>query len=112
MNEEPEIPKPVPEIPRGPLWISLIVPPMVTLISNLSLAYFSWYERGGKPEFALWIPPLVLLLIFALGPLFHRAVSQRYRERSLLFLNIAYILGQAIVCLTLWCGTCLFFAIA
>lgn len=112
MDEEPELPEPVPEISRGALWTALILPPVITLVSNLVLAYFSWYQRGGRPEFALWVPPLVSLLILGLSGQFHRAVKKRYRERSLVFLNFAYILGQSIVCLSLWIGTCLLFAIA
>ena len=111
MSEIPQVPGPALEIPRGPLWTALILPPVVTLILNLILAYFSWYQRGGKPEFAFWVPPIVFLLILGLGRHFNRAVKQRYRSRSLVFLNFAYVIGQSIVCLALWFGTCLFFAI-
>ncbi|MEO7098431.1 MAG: hypothetical protein ABI162_03650 [Luteolibacter sp.] len=108
MNQEPEIPEPVPTIPRGPLWVALAVPSAVTVIANLAIGFLSGREND-LVILPLFLPLVVLFVIIVESFHFDRVVRQRYRERSLLFLNIAYFLGQIIVCLTLWAGSCALF---
>jgi hypothetical protein len=104
MDEAPEIPMPVPEIPRLPLWIACSIPPVATLLGNLVVSFV----RNPDPYGAtfLWVPVVVFFIILVLTPLFHQAVRVRYRGRSLVFLNCAYVLGEIIICLALWFGSC------
>ena len=104
MDEAPEIPVPVPAIPRGPLWIVCSIPPLVTLAGNLVFSLVPDKDPYGTKY--LCVPVAVLFIIIAFTALFHRAIKVRYRGRSLVFLNCAYVLGQFIVCLALWFGSC------
>lgn len=104
MSEEPETPPPLPTIPRGALWTSLMVPPLVTLVANAMIGLFS--KIGGNAVFSLCVPPVVFFVILGLLFQFHKAVSQRYQGRSRVFLDLGYFFGQIIVCIALWFGTC------
>lgn len=105
MSEKPVIPQPLPTIPRAPLWITFSLPPIATLLGNLVASFYRTRDDYGTSF--LWVPLVVLLLIIVCVPFFSRIVGNRYRGRSLVFLNCAYLLGQIIVCLSLWVGTCL-----
>ena len=107
MDEEPMVPVPVPQIPRVPLWTTLAIPPVVTLVTNTAIGLLS--RNGGDGGFSLLIPPIMFFVIIGLCIKFNSLVKQRYKGRSLVFLNVAYILGQIIVCLTLWIGSCALF---
>lgn len=107
MDEAPEIPQPVPEIPRGALWTTLGIPPVVTLVTNMAIGIFS--RNGGDAGISLLIPPVMFFVILGLSFRFHAIVKPRYRGRSLVFLTSAYFLGQIIVCLALWIGSCALF---
>ncbi len=107
MDEAPQIPQPVPEVPRKALWISLALPPAATLLGNLLAAGIRHRDDYGITF--LGVPVLVLFLILGFLFMFKKAVGTRYRGRSLVYLNIAYFLGQIIVCLALWVGSCLLF---
>lgn len=107
MSEEPETPPPLPTIPRTPLWIALSVPPAATLPGNLIASFYRTPHDYGTSF--LWVPLVVLFLIIACLPLFHRAVGNRYRGLSLVLLDCGYFLGQVIVCLSLWIGSCMAF---
>jgi hypothetical protein len=104
MDEEPELPEPVPEIPRGPLWSTLLVPPVLTLILNLGIGNLD--RIGSFLGLSLWVPPIVIFIIVILAFKFTGITGGRYRGRSMVFLNLAYLLGQIIVCLVLWIGSC------
>jgi hypothetical protein len=104
MDEEPELPQPVPEIPRGPLWRALAIPPIVTVSTMLIIALLNTNHAGEI--FLLLVPPPILWMILTFAIVFNRAVSQRYRGNSLIFLNVAYIFGEGLVCLSLWYGCC------
>ena len=104
MNEEPEVPQPVPTIAKGPLWCALAIPPGVTLVANVAIGLSSKIVDAGG--LSLLIPPLMFFVILGLSFRFHAIVKPRYRGRSLGFLTTAYFLGQIIVCLALWIGTC------
>ena len=105
MSEEPDIPQPLPTIPRATLWILFSLPPMATLLGNLVASFYQ--TPGDYGTSFLPVPLVVLILIIVCLPFFSRIVGNRYRGRSLVFLNCAYLLGQIIVCLSLWVGTCL-----
>lgn len=104
MNEIPEIPEPAPTIARGPLWCALAIPPAVTLVANIAIGLAS---RGvDVAGLSMLIPPVMFFVILGLSFRFHEIVRTRYRGRSLVFLYCAYFLGQIIVCLALWIGSC------
>jgi hypothetical protein len=50
-----------------------------------------------------------LLTILCCLVTFISAWKVRYRGRSLVLTSIGYVLGQIILCLGLWFGTCLLF---
>lgn len=101
MNEEPEVPEPSPEIPKGPFWTTLLFPPFVTLSANVAIGV-----GGGSVALSLFVPLFVVFVILGLTFRFQEIVQLRYRGRSFAFLSIAYFLGQIIVCLALWIGSC------
>lgn len=105
MCEESEVPRPVPVIPRGPLWIAGSIPPLATLLGNLLVSILPDPDPYGATY--LWVPVFVFFIIIAFTMLFHRAIKIRYKGRSLVFLDCAFALGQIIVCLALWIGSCL-----
>jgi len=109
MSEPPEIPPPLPRavIPRTPLWIAFSVPPVAILVGNVIANSFRTPEDYGTPF--LWVPAVVFFLIVACLPVFHQAMASRYRGRSLVFLDCGYFLGQIIVCLSVWMGSCMIF---
>ena len=107
MSEEPKIPPPLPTIPSKPQWIAFSVPPVAILAGNLIVSFYRTPNDYGTSF--LWVPIVVFFLIIACLPLFHRAIGKRYRGRSLVFLDCGYFLGQVIVCLSLWIGSCLAF---
>lgn len=106
MNADPQIPGSKPVVPRGLLWTSLSVPPIATVMGNAVAGLLS-KSTGGELIFV--VPMVVAALIFALSFVFFHAITARYRGRSVAFLYIAYLLGQAIICLALWFGSCLLF---
>ncbi len=107
----PSLPPPIAAIPSGPLWVSLLVPPLVTVGCNvfIALSKFANHSTSNSlvEQLLLVVPLVAAAFIVALSFLFYRAVHKRYRGRSLAFLVCAYLLGQVIVCLALWFGSCL-----
>lgn len=106
MSEEPEVPQPVPAIPRGPLWLALVIPPLLTGVANAAIGIVT---SGGSTVVSLCVPLFVFLLIVALTFWFSAIVERRYRGRFVFYLNFAYFLGQIVVCLTVYMGTCVTF---
>lgn len=104
MNEKPELPRPVAEIPRAPLWCSLVIPPVMTVLGNIVASF-----ARDKESLSFGLFPVMFFVILGFAFRFHHLVSKRYRGSSLVFLNIAYFLGQIIVCIALWFGSCLLF---
>ena len=107
MNEVPEVLKPVAMIPQGPLWATLAIPPVLTLLPNIAIGLGS--KNGGDGGLSLLIPLVMFFVILGLTIRFHAIIGQRYRGRSLVFLVSSYFLGQMIVCLALWIGSCALF---
>ncbi|MEO5914737.1 MAG: hypothetical protein ABIS50_10920 [Luteolibacter sp.] len=104
MNEDPEIPKLVPPIPRGPLWRVLLAPPLVTVGAN-TIAGLA-VSRGQLSGLLFEVPIGVFIFILIFTGRFSEIVGQRYRGPSLTFLNFSYLFGQIIVCLAVWIGSC------
>lgn len=100
------IPSPVPVIPRVPLWTALAVPPVLTFVSNMLVGLL---KIGKDDGLSLLIPPVMFFVIIGFSVKFHLLMKNRYRGRSLVFLNLGYFLGQIIVCLALWFGSCALF---
>lgn len=107
MRGELPVPEPVAEIPRGPLWSSLAIPPVMTLIANGLIALMG--KDSQQAFVSLAVPVVMFFVIIGLTQHFHDTVSKRYQGRSLVFLNFAYFFGQIIVCLALWFGSCVLF---
>lgn len=103
--EPPPIPDPVPEIPVGPLWVTLLVPPAVIVLCALLDLVF---KNSGAVMFSA-APTLAAAFILGMSFVFHSLVGLRYRGKSLVFLDCCYVFGQIIVCLVLWVGSCLVF---
>ena len=104
MDEQHAIPPPYPKIPLKPLWISLAVPPLISVIPNLLLGLLT--HGGDAWAYTLWSPPLALCFIIVFLFPYKNAVKHRYRGTSLVLLGWAYVIGQIIVCTALWFGTC------
>lgn len=105
MQEIPEIPSPPPEVPKGKLWVSLLMPPAVTVL----LTFFTGITidlRNYGIEF-LYILPFCLVAIVFGQFAFTSAWRTRYRGRTLVLTSIGYFLGQIVLCLGLWFGCCL-----
>ncbi|MEO5914736.1 MAG: hypothetical protein ABIS50_10915 [Luteolibacter sp.] len=98
MNEEPGIPTP---IPRGPLWLSLLAPPVVVTLVMLLICL-----SGVPREFLIPVPAILFFPLLSFLYVFNGAVGKRYKGTSLLVLGWFYFLGQVIVCFTVWVGSC------
>ena len=103
-DEEPQVPQPLPEIPRGRLWASLLVPPLLTVASTAVLVQktVNDYGIGG-----LGVLPLGLIAVIVCLFPFLRALRVRYQGRSVTLLGWGFFIGQIVICLTVWYGTCL-----
>ncbi|MEO5914738.1 MAG: hypothetical protein ABIS50_10925 [Luteolibacter sp.] len=106
MNEEPEIPQPPSAIPRWPLWLTLGIPPLMTLLANFMVPFCGIAPDDAAGFLALSPLFMVFGVIPGLGFHFHDAVRHRYRGWSLGFLVSAYFIGEIIVCLVLSVGSC------
>jgi|GEM_PF-1590910 len=107
MNEEPPVPQPVPEIPRGRLWGCLSIPPALTVLANGLIAIVG--RTGDAASATFLVPVIVFFVIIAFTLPFNEAVGKRYRGSSLVFLTLTFLFGQIIVCLALWFGSCVLF---
>lgn len=108
MNDEPEIPAPLPRIPRGKLWASLAIPPAATFIANC-ITGLNWSRNDYGASF-LWVPILSLILTIGFLFSFNSALRPRYQGRSAILLGFFYFIGQIVVCLAVWFGSCFIFA--
>lgn len=103
MDEVPEVPQPVPEIPRGTLWISLMLPPVATVAVNVILGLA--HELKSDWSILLVTPWLAFFLIIGCMTTFVPAVGMRYHGWSQVVLSSFYFMGQIIVCMALWLGS-------
>lgn len=107
MTDPPPVPVPesVPEVPSGIMWTALAAPPLAAVLGSLLAT------RPSQPDIIILVPLMVIPLIIGFSFAFYAAVSRRYRGRSLVFLMLAYLLGQPIICLVLWFGSCVLLAL-
>ena len=105
MNEAPEIPAPPPEIPRKSLWTTLAIPPAITTTGTLVMSMIFGSRNYGAEM--LWMLPIGLIAIITCLVFFVRVFRIRYRGRTLVLTSIGYFLGQVILCLCLWFGSCM-----
>lgn len=107
MNEEPEILLPPPKISRGKLWASLIAPPGATFLANC-ITGLNWNRNDYGASF-LWVPILSLVLAIGFLFIFNSSVRPRYQGRSAILLGFFYVIGQIVICLAVWFGSCFLF---
>lgn len=107
MNELPEIPEPGPGPENGKLWVSLFSPPAATLLANC-ITGLNWSRNDYGVSF-LWVPILSLILTIGFLFRFHSTLRPRYQGRSAILLGFFYFIGQIVVCLAVWFGSCLIF---
>ena len=98
-------PPPLPVVPARALWTSILVPPLATVLCGLLIGVIG--DRSAKESLFLAIPLLAAGLILGCSFRFYSAVAKRYRGTSLAFLVCTYILGQIILGIALWFGSCL-----
>ncbi len=107
MNEAPEVPLPPPRIPRGKLWASLAIPPAATFIANC-ITGLNWSRNDYGASF-LWVPLMSLVLIIGFLLSFSSALRPRFQGRSAVLLGFFYFIGQVVICLAVWFGSCFLF---
>ena len=107
MNEKPEIPVPPPRMQQGKLWTSLAVPPVATFIATC-LTGLNWNRNDYGFSF-LWVPLLSLALTYGFLFPFDSALRPRYQGRSSVLLGWFYFIGQIVICLAVWFGSCVLF---
>lgn len=107
-NRPPPVPEPIPELNQSRLWTSILFPPISVVIGALISSGMSWTQNNPTPLFVTLL--IGLGAIMAMAVIFHETVSVRYRKGSLVFLNLAFLMGQSIACLFIWFGACLIIA--
>lgn len=107
MNRAPEIPASPPRVPRGKLWASLAIPPAATFIANC-LTGLNWSRNDYGASF-LWVPLLSLTLTIVFLVRFNSALRPHYQGRSAVLLGFFYFIGQIVICLAVWFGSCFLF---
>lgn len=106
-DDAPAIP-PTPErINRRELWTALLLPSGVTVAVNGFITLGGNIGDYGSNFLGTLGFTLVSIIMGAV--LFSRAVKPRYHGRSLVLLNCFYILGQIIIGIGVWAGSCLGF---
>ena len=107
MEEAPEVPSPPPEIPRGKLWTSLLLPLGITFIGSVIAAMVAEPSTYGRAEFLVVLPVGLVAILVCLA-VFISAWRVRYRGTSLVLTGFGFLLGQVILCLALWFGCCVY----
>ncbi len=101
----PPLPPPPPEIRAGALWTSLLVPPAITASTNLVIGCCKAGGQYGENMLVTLLVAAVTILAFLF--LYLAAIRPRFRGRSAVLLGFAYPVGQIVVCLAVWFGSCL-----
>jgi hypothetical protein len=91
---------------RGPLWLLLVVPPLLLLVINLVIRAGSFKGQYGE-GFLNALPGLLALIVCQI--FFSRLIGRRYRGKSLVLLSLAYFVGEFVIGLAVWFGSCLLF---
>lgn len=101
-----------PPVPRGRLWASLLVPPVVVGGGWILAAVISPHLGKILPRSLSWMWSLVVLAGLAICLMvfidFIRLMDKRYSGTSLALLIIGYLIGEAVVCLAVFFGACLY----
>ena len=97
------MPEASPETPtqKWQFWISLILPPVVTVAANLFLG------RDSNTAILFFVPWISVCLIIGGVVLRIYSFGKRYQRSKLWALSILYIIGQIIICTTVWFASCL-----
>lgn len=95
-------------VDRTQVLTAMILPPLAVVIGALISSRMSWLDNNPTPMLVTFLIGSGAILAMALT--FHMAVSRRYRGASLVFLDLAFLFGQVIVCLFLWFGACVILA--
>ncbi|WP_338288819.1 hypothetical protein [Luteolibacter sp. LG18] len=103
---DPLQPGPPPTIDRRRMWSALLLPSGVVTVGNAVVAANS---PGPYGENFLNILPIGLLAVIFGTILFSGAIRPRYRGRSRVMLNCFYFLGQVVIGIGVWAGSCLGF---
>jgi len=99
-----ETPEP---LPRGPLWWLLVLPPLLVLVINLIIGLI-----GSKKDYGLGFLvalPVGLFILIACQAPFANLLRRRYRGSSLVLVSFGYFIGELVICLAVWFGSCLIF---
>ena len=99
-----ETPEPV---RRGPLWVLLVSPPLLVLLINLAVGLVD--SKGQYGEGFLIVLPAGLLVLIVCQIRFSFFIRRRYRGSSLVLLSLGYFIGELVICLAVWFGSCLLF---
>lgn len=101
----PDLPPEPPKIPKGELWKCLLLPTVLTLISNLITA------AAGVEGYAyrLWFLPLIVgpLIGLICTPWFVRILKTCYQGRSMVLMSIGYAFGQLVITPAIGLGGCM-----
>jgi len=103
----PEIPTPLPRIPRAKLWATLVVPPVATFIANCLTGVSG--NHGDYGVSFLWVPLFSLAMTGVFLYQFNKVLRPCYQGRSAVMLGFFYFIGQIVVCLAVWFGSCFLF---
>jgi hypothetical protein len=105
MNPEPETPKPVPEIPRGRLWLVLLTPPLLMGVGNLIAGCSNFY-------LLYLVTPIVAFFGIIWGAIrFNELIRFRHLGGFRDLIVFFYLLGQIVTSFALWFGTCFLFTL-
>jgi hypothetical protein len=96
-----------PPLPRGPLWRLLLLPPLLVAVINLVIGWVDW--QGEYGEGFLIALPIGFFLVIAFQVRFSRFLRRRYRGSSFVLLSLGYFIGEFVVGLAVWFGSCLLF---
>jgi len=92
---------------RGRLWLMLVFPPLLLLVINLIIGMGGL--KGGYGEGFLIVPVIGLFVLIVCTVSFSRFMRHRYRGTSLVLISLGYFVGEAVVGLAVWFGSCLLF---
>jgi len=101
-----ETPEP---LPRGPLWLLLVFPPLLLLMVNVVIGVSHLRGRYGEGEAFLDALPVLPLALIVCQVCFSRFLRRRYRGSSLVLLSLGYFIGEMVISLAVWFGSCLLF---
>lgn len=106
MNETPAATEHQPPAATGRIWTSILLPPILTLATNVIGTACCPSQSGDEMVFLIVAPSVAILAIIAFSIMFLKAVSPRCSGPATGFFYIAYLLGEFGICLALWFASC------